>query len=82
MATSIHLICFGITRDLLGGSTVTISVESPATVGRVRAYLTAQFPQLGALTSLRFAHHETYVSDEFELASEAELVLIPPVPGG
>jgi len=82
MATPIHLICYGITRDILGGSTRTLSVEDPATVGQVRSLLTTLYPQLGDLTSLRFAFNETYVSDSFELPSGAELVLIPPVSGG
>lgn len=82
MATTIHLICFGITRDLLGGAHVSISLEEPVTVGQVRAYLTTQYPRLGDLTSLRFAYQESYVPDSHPLPNEAELVLIPPVSGG
>lgn len=82
MAASIHLICFGITRDIIGGARVTVAVEEPCTVAAVRSLLQAQYPVLSQLSSLRFAYQETYVEDDFLLPNQAELVLIPPVSGG
>lgn len=82
MAATIHVICFGITRDLLGDSRVTLVLEEPVTVASVRRALEEKNPALGRLTSLRFAFQETYVPDDQVLPNQAEVVLIPPVSGG
>jgi len=82
MAATIHLICYGITRDILGGSRLSIRVEEPCTVASVQGVLQAQYPILRQLASLRFAYQETYVGEDFPLPDQAELVLIPPVSGG
>lgn len=82
MAATIHLICFGITRDILGGAKVTLEIEEPVTVVAVRQRLETHYPVLQQLASLRFAYQEAYVEEDFPLKDQAELVLIPPVSGG
>lgn len=72
---------FGIARDILGGTTVTIDLNGNS-VGDLRRQLTAQYPKLIELRSLFIAVNQSYSSDVMELNESDEIALIPPVSGG
>ena len=78
----IKLLCFGITRDIIGGFEHQLELPSAATVADLKAYLTSQFPDFQKLTSLRIAVNEDYAEDSTILQERDEIVLIPPVSGG
>lgn len=78
----IKLLCFGITRDIIGGFEHQLELPSAATVADLKAYLTNQFPDFQKLTSLRIAVNEDYAEDSTILQERDEIVLIPPVSGG
>lgn len=78
----IKLLCFGITRDIIGGFEHQLELPTAATVADLKTYLTNQFPDFQKLTSLRIAVNEDYAEDSTILQERDEIVLIPPVSGG
>lgn len=72
---------FGITKDILGSRENTLQAELQ-TVGELRQFLVAQYPQLAGLRSLFIAVNGNYAEDETILAETDEIALIPPVSGG
>lgn len=78
----IKLLCFGITRDILGGFEKEIELPEGASVAFLKHKLTQDFPDFGKLTSLRIAVNEEYGNEEQVITERDEIVLIPPVSGG
>ena len=72
---------YGIAREILGTRSTELELDV-ATVGQLRAELTARFPGLSGLRSVSFAIHESYQEDTFPLSEGMEVVIIPPVSGG
>lgn len=72
---------FGITRDIVGSSSITIE-ENIKTVADLLFLLKTDYPRLKKLTSLLVAVDSNYASDETTLKDHQEVVLIPPVSGG
>lgn len=77
----INLLCFGITREILGSFEKTIEF-SGTTVSDLKMQLAQEFPKLNQLKSLRIAVNEAYSDDAVVLSEKDEVVLIPPVSGG
>ena len=87
MHTKIHvmkikILAFGITRDILGGSTVEMQIPAAASVADLRAALYAEYPALQKLNNLAIALNTEYASEEQTITERDEVVLIPPVSGG
>ncbi len=78
----VKLVAFGIARDIIKSSQVDFTLESGSTIGVLKNELTTQYPDFDALRSLRFAVHEDYQDDDFQLSDKDEVVIIPPVSGG
>jgi molybdopterin converting factor small subunit len=78
----IKLICFGISRDIIGGFEQDFELLSGSSVEDLRAEIIKKYPDFQKLASLKFAVGETYVEDTFRLLEGAEVVIIPPVSGG
>jgi molybdopterin converting factor subunit 1 len=78
----IKLLCFGITRDILGQFEKEIELEPQATVRVLKDFLHENYPDFSKLKSLRIALNEEYAEDEQVLSPNDEIVLIPPVSGG
>ncbi|WP_422353920.1 MoaD/ThiS family protein [Roseivirga pacifica] len=72
---------FGIAKDILNKKQTEIEY-SGTTVADLRQQLIERFPEFAKLASLKFAVNTDYVSDDFVLNSNDEVVLIPPVSGG
>ena len=79
---NLRILCFGVTRDIIGQFEYTTSLESSATVADLKQKLSTEFPDFQALRSLRIALNSEYASDEMPLKENDEIVLIPPVSGG
>lgn len=75
------ILLFGVTKDILGGSTHDTG-GSFATVGELRHYLYDTYPQLEKLNSLMIAVNNDYANDDAPLQPSDEIALIPPVSGG
>ncbi len=78
----IKILAFGITRDILGGSTVEMQIPAAANVADLRAVLYAEYPALQKLNNLAIALNTEYASEEQTITERDEVVLIPPVSGG
>lgn len=79
---NLKVLCFGITRDIIGQFEYKVSLPANATVADLKNYLAVQFPAFGKLKSLRIALNEAYAEDPMLLKENDEIVLIPPVSGG
>lgn len=78
----IKILAFGITRDILGGSTVEMQIPAGASVADLRAALYGQYPALQKLNQLAIALNTEYAAEEQKIDERDEVVLIPPVSGG
>jgi molybdopterin converting factor subunit 1 len=78
----IKVLCFGITRDILGGFEQEIELPEGASVAFLKHKLVSDFPEFGKLTSLQIAVNEEYGNEEQVITERDEIVLIPPVSGG
>lgn len=79
---NLRLICYGITKDILGGFEKQIEVADGMTVAELKKELTGRFPDFEKLKSLRIAINTEYADDQSILSTNDEVVLIPPVSGG
>ena len=78
-----EILLFGITRDIVGKSRLSIPEhESIKTVGGLKAWLGMKFPAMSELSSLAVAVNSEYAGDELTLDKNSEIALIPPVSGG
>jgi molybdopterin converting factor subunit 1 len=78
----IKVLCFGITKELLGGFEKHIELGEGATVFDLKKQLELINPRFSELNSLRIALNEEYAEDHQILKQQDEIVLIPPVSGG
>lgn len=79
---NIRILCFGITRDIIGQFENTIFLEDNATVADLKQHLSLKFPTFATLKSLRVAVNAEYADEAVCLKENDEVVLIPPVSGG
>ena len=72
---------FGIAREMVGSSTLTI--DSPLeSVADLLAYLKITYPEMQKLNSLMVAVNSEYAGADTLLKEADEIALIPPVSGG
>lgn len=79
---NLKVLCFGITRDIIGQFEYTLSLPANASVADLKQHLSTHFPTFATLKSLRIALNEEYAEDTMALKENDEIVLIPPVSGG
>jgi molybdopterin synthase catalytic subunit len=79
----IRVLFFGAARDVVGGSPLDISLNSPATVASAFENLVRHYPDLRRFgRSLLFAVNQEYAAADKHLKAEDELAIFPPVSGG
>lgn len=78
----IHILAFGIAKDILKQQKMVVELDTHPTVGDLRNNLLETHAGFNKLSSLRFAVNEEYVDDGFSLKEGDEVILIPPVSGG
>lgn len=78
----VTVLCFGITREILGGFSHEFELESDAKIKDLKDFLIEKYPSFRKLSSLRIAVNEEYAEDHTEIKETDEIVLIPPVSGG
>ena len=78
----IKLLCFGITKDMVGVFENQMEIEDGTTVGVFMENLKKEYPELNKLNSLRIAVNEEYAEMTQILSEKDEVVLVPPVSGG
>ena len=82
MDSPVSVLLFGITRDLVGQSTVLVPIAKEARVSDLLAQMHQQFPALSGIRSLLVAVNGEYAEADQVLAQHDEIALIPPVSGG
>ena len=78
----IKLLCFGITKEIVGVFENQMEIEEGTTVGVFIENLKKEYPELNKLNSLRIAVNEEYAEMTQILSEKDEVVLVPPVSGG
>ena len=78
----IEVTAFGIAKDILKQKRTQVELSDDPSVAALRKELIGNFPDFEKLASLRFAVNTEYVSDDYQLNPNDEVVLIPPVSGG
>ncbi|WP_341226499.1 MoaD/ThiS family protein [uncultured Arcticibacterium sp.] len=78
----VKILCFGITKEILGDFEKEVELADGSTVDILKAKLIADYPSFSKLISLRIAVNEEYGDGALVLTERDEVVLIPPVSGG
>ena len=79
------ILLFGVTRDIVGASSISMPESSTAQLRTVRdltTHLCEAYPELNKLSSLAVAVNNTYADENEPISSYDEIALIPPVSGG
>lgn len=78
----IEILAFGIARDILGDSRLTVEMPAQPTVGQLKAHLCSFYPAFEKLASFSIALNTEYADDGQAIRAGDEVVIIPPVSGG
>lgn len=78
----VNILAFGIAKDILGSSQLSIELPESATVGQLKAQLCERYPAFEKLASLSIALNTSYAADDASIEPTDEVVIIPPVSGG
>jgi molybdopterin converting factor subunit 1 len=79
----IHVLCFAVTREIVGGERTTLTLPDGSRAGAALAALCRTHPGLESVRgTLRLAVNESYADPGTALADGDVLALIPPVSGG
>jgi molybdopterin synthase sulfur carrier subunit len=78
----LNLLAFGITKDIVGATSVMVEITDGLSVRDLKEWLYLEYPDMKALQSLLIAVNEEYGDDNYILQSSDEVALIPPVSGG
>jgi len=79
---TIQLLAFGITKEIIGKSQLTIDLQGSSSILSLKNRLVADHPQLSQLRSLAFAVNGSYADENTPINAGDEVALIPPVSGG
>jgi molybdopterin converting factor subunit 1 len=80
---TVKVLFFGGARDAVGGNSIDLELDAPATVAAAFNQLLARFSALGRFgNSLLIAVNQEYASKETILKDKDELAIFPPVSGG
>jgi len=79
---TLDILLFGITTDLLGTSSVQLTLAENNTVADLKSVLKTNYPSLQKLKSYAVAINETYATDDAVLKPNDVVAIIPPVSGG
>ncbi len=78
----LNILAFGITKDIVGGSSVEVQLPDGLSVAQLKEWLGTKYPAMQELKSLLIAVNEEYGDDTYILTEKDEIALIPPVSGG
>ena len=79
---NINVALFGIAREIVGQSSLTLDAPAGQSAAGLLAELRATYPGLAGLRSLAVAVNSEYAADDVLLHERDEIALIPPVSGG
>ncbi|WP_223652273.1 MoaD/ThiS family protein [Hymenobacter psoromatis] len=73
---------FGIAREIVGQSSLSLTVPPGQSAAGLLAELRATYPPLADLRSLAVAVNNEYAAEDLMLHERDDIALIPPVSGG
>ena len=79
---TLNIALFGIAREIIGQSSLAVTVAPGQSAAGLLAELRQQYPELAKLRSLAVAVNNEYAADDVALHERDEIALIPPVAGG
>jgi len=79
---TVTVIAFGIVKELFGGSSITMDIDSGDSVEQLRTRLEHRYPRLKAIASYLIAVNNEYATPEELIKATDEIAVIPPVSGG
>ncbi len=82
MTNPVSVLLFGITKDIVGQSSLVLPLPDGGRVADLLAILHQQYPRLGGIKSLLVAVNSEYAETDTLLSPTDEIALIPPVSGG
>lgn len=78
----INILAFGVAKEILGGSSVSVQLTNDATVYNLKYLLEDKYPRLKQLASYMVAVNDEYALDGDTIHERDEIAIIPPVSGG
>lgn len=82
MSTSVNILAFGITREIVGNHKISMELSEGATIHELKKKLEEKYPALATLASFLIAQDADIASENDIIHAGSELALIPPVSGG
>lgn len=79
---NLKVLLFGISKDLLGTTSLVFSISPNTTVLEFKTQLQKEYPQLSEINSYAIAINESYATNETVLKENDLIAIIPPVSGG
>jgi len=76
------ILCFGIAKEIMGGSSIEINSEDISSVKDLKSHLLNAYPEFSKYNQFMIAVNQTYAEDGDHLATGDEIAIIPPVSGG
>ena len=76
------VLCFGVAKDIVGSSELSLENEAALTVAGLKKHLNEAYPKFLEYKSYMVAVNQAYASDEMSISDSDEIALIPPVSGG
>ncbi len=77
-----NILAFGAVKEILGDTSITVSLDNNERVGILITRLETQFPQLKQLSSFMIAVNGEYANADTIIKQGDEVAIIPPVSGG
>ena len=78
----IQVLFFGMAKDLVDKSNITLEFDEEISVELLREFLAKKYPSFSKLDSFAVAVNESYAEEEFVLSDNDTVAIIPPVSGG
>lgn len=77
-----EVLCFGIAKDIVGGTTVIVESTDITSVESLRQHLNHHYPKFQDYTAYRIAVNQTFADEHDPITPQDEVAIIPPVSGG
>jgi len=78
----IQVLLFGIARDIVGSSQLTLDQQEGLDVKSFKELLKDKYPKMNHLSHFKVAVNQEFANDQQILSEGDEIALIPPVSGG
>ena len=75
---NLKVLLFGISKDLLGTTSLVFSISPNTTVLEFKTQLQKEYPQLSEINSYAIAINESYATNEIVLKENDLIAIIPP----